>query len=253
MLNSRLSFYYDPTRQGYDTTLLKTLSGTPTGTGGVITVNTASFIGYADIFKEDLTLNIVVPAVPTMGDMRIWGLEQLNNKMGAVFTIRDTIFSCICSFEGVTTQITIPWDPSWTANGMDYTIKWTGFSADFFINGVRPSGAQRITDGTTTANTSTTITGTSTLFLSQFKVGDLIALSSAPTTYATVTNIASDILLTVDVPLGNGASQTIVISTETFINDLSVPKMAMSTYVENDNADDLIVQYMEDSNVQGYI
>jgi hypothetical protein len=65
--------------------------------------------------------------------------------------------------------------------------------------------------GTTTANASTTITGTSTLFTTEIGVGDQIALSSASSTYATVTAIASATSLTVSTALGNGTSQTITV------------------------------------------
>ncbi|MDP3986099.1 MAG: hypothetical protein Q8P77_01545, partial [Candidatus Veblenbacteria bacterium] len=63
--------------------------------------------------------------------------------------------------------------------------------------------------GTTTANASTTITGSGTTFLTTLGIGDRIALSSAASTYTTVTAIASDTSLTVDTALGNGTSQTI--------------------------------------------
>ena len=42
MANERINFYYDPKRQGYDTTLLKTLGGIPSSVGDVITLNKAS-------------------------------------------------------------------------------------------------------------------------------------------------------------------------------------------------------------------
>ena len=188
MSNDRINFYYDPTRQGYDTTLFKTLGGTPTGTGGVITVNDASFIGYADVFKEDLTINVTIPAVPTIGDDRKWGLAQLNEGSLAIFAIEGAVFKCLCSFQGNLTEIEIPWNSSWTAVPVDFTIKWNGFSADFLINGVRPDGA----------------------------------------------NIGGTL-------------------TETFINDISVPKVPMSTYVNNANSDNMTIQYVEDQNVQDYI
>jgi hypothetical protein len=63
--------------------------------------------------------------------------------------------------------------------------------------------------GTTTANNTQLITGSGTTFLTSLAVGDRISLSSAASTYATVTAIASDTSLTVDTALGNGTSQTI--------------------------------------------
>lgn len=69
--------------------------------------------------------------------------------------------------------------------------------------------ASFVATGTTTANASTTITGSGTLFLSEIGIGDRISLSSASSTYAYVTAIASDTSLTVSTALGNGTSQTI--------------------------------------------
>ena len=188
MANQYLDFYYDCTRQGYDTTLLKTLGGTPTGTGGVITLNAASFIAYADVFKEDLTINLTIPTAPTARDDRKWGNAQLNNGAYAIFAIEGTVFKCLCEYQGVLTEIVIPWNAAWTNVPVDFTIKWNGSSADFLINGVRPNGAN---------------------------IGGVL--------------------------------------TETFINDASVPKVAMSTYVDNANADNMLVHYMEDQHIQGYI
>jgi len=63
--------------------------------------------------------------------------------------------------------------------------------------------------GDTTANATTTITGSGTQFF-LLRVGDKIALSSAPTVFATITAIASNTSLTVDQPLGDGTTQEIL-------------------------------------------
>lgn len=235
-MNDRLSYY-----------------GDPAVSGGNIRINANTFIGSADNFKEDLTLNLTVPFLPTSGDVRTWGLQQIATSSKAIFNITDTTFSCKCVYKGVTTTINIPWQSAWTATAVDYTIKWNGFSADFLINGIRPKGALLQTSGTTTVSASTTITGSGTSFLTQFHVGDVISVSSASTTYATVVSIASATSMVVDTAIGDGTSQTIGILTETFINDATVPKVAMSTYINNGNSDNLDLNYREDQNVQGYL
>lgn len=63
--------------------------------------------------------------------------------------------------------------------------------------------------GTTSASATTTISGSSTNFIQDFGVGDRVSLSSASTTYATVTAIASSTSMTVSAALGNGTSQTL--------------------------------------------
>lgn len=70
--------------------------------------------------------------------------------------------------------------------------------------------------GTTTASTATTITGIGTSFLTQVGIGDRISLSSSAGTFATVLAIASNTSLTVNVALGNGTSQTILVKKSLF-------------------------------------
>ncbi len=95
--------------------------------------------------------------------------------------------------------------------------------------------------GTTTASSSTTITGVGTTFTTSLGIGDRISLSSASSTYATVTAIASDTSLTVNTALGNGTSQTINLKksifrlddasnvTDFIVNDLGNVGIANST------------------------
>lgn len=64
--------------------------------------------------------------------------------------------------------------------------------------------------GTTTANATTTITGTGTSF-TLLRVGDRIAVSSASTTFAVIRSIASDTSMTVDRNLGDGTTQTMTV------------------------------------------
>ena len=64
MSNERINFYYDPARQGYDTALWKTITGAPTSTGTALRFNAAKAIGYADLFKADVTIAANIPVVP---------------------------------------------------------------------------------------------------------------------------------------------------------------------------------------------
>jgi hypothetical protein len=73
---------------------------------------------------------------------------------------------------------------------------------------VQPADTTNI-GGTTATNASTTITGLGTTFTTTVGVGDRIALSSAPITYATVTAVTNDTTIVVDTALGDGSSQTI--------------------------------------------
>lgn len=138
MANDRINFYYDPTRQGLDTTLWKVLSGTPSASGALITINAASMIGYADFYKGDITLGLNIPAVPTAGDTRKWGFYQLANTSGAWFDITDDALTCqVQNADGTNETASVEWQAAWTDTKVDWAIKWTGFSAEFLINGVQ--------------------------------------------------------------------------------------------------------------------
>lgn len=77
-------------------------------------------------------------------------------------------------------------------------------------NALTVTGYADITNvrGTTTVSSSTTVTGVGTLFTNDFGIGDFISVSSAASTYARITAIASATSMTVDTAIGNGASQT---------------------------------------------
>ena len=85
--------------------------------------------------------------------------------------------------------------------------------------------------GTTTANATTAIIGSGTSFLSTIGIGDRISLSSAASTYATVTAITDDTHLTVSAALGNGTSQTINVKHSIARFDSSTPA---TKFVVND-------------------
>ena len=81
----------------------------------------------------------------------------------------------------------------------DYTIK------PFPVEIIDHQGAT----GTTAASTDTTITGVLTDFENDFAVGDSIYVSSATSTYATISSIANSTSMVVGTALGNGTSQTL--------------------------------------------
>lgn len=192
MANDRINFYYDPARQGYDTSLLKTITGTPTISSGKLILDQASFIGYADIFKGELEMNLLIPSSPTAGDYRTFGLKQINEDAFAGFAIIDEDFFAITEFNGEQTMIPIEWNSDWTNVNVKFSVQWQGFSARFLINGVEQFNA-----------------------------------SAVPS-------------FVEEMPM-------------TFINDESVPKIALSPFVENDNNDSLEMVSFQVKAAQGYM
>lgn len=138
MANDRIFFYYDPQRQGYDTVLWKTVSGTPAVNGTNLRLNNASMIHYGDIFKGEMTINLTIPVGPTAGDNRKFGFNQLNSGSFAYFQIAGTAFTAeVADGQGNTDSIVLTWDTTWTATATEFKVVWLGIEAAFFVNGIR--------------------------------------------------------------------------------------------------------------------
>lgn len=258
MANNRLNFYYDPTRQGYDATMLKTISGTPSISGGAIVLSAASFISYADIFKEDLTLNITIPSAPE-GSLTYNTLVGGNFAPGDIITDTNTavVIGTVISDNGSTMILD--------------TVRGTLTVADAINNSA--SG------GIVTAVYASSVSNNRTWGLTQPNKQDFVVFHIENNDFVcacmvngngTMINIPWNSAWT-GVPVDwtikwTGFSAEFLVNgvrpngatlagnyTETFINDESVPKTPLSFMVDNQNTDNLTVQYMEDQNVQGYI
>lgn len=87
---------------------------------------------------------------------------------------------------------------------------------------VRQAADETNIGGTTVSDGSvTTITGSGTAFTAELGVGDRLSLSGASSTYATVTSITSDTVLTVESALSDGAGQTLNVKHSTLRLDNS--------------------------------
>lgn len=132
------SFYYDPQRQGYDTDLWKSITSAPTISSNKLRFNAATAIQYADCTKGIFEFKMTVPAAPTTGDVRQFGLMSLNRSMYAVFDITDDVFSVKTKDAlGSTKSTTITWDSTWTNAAISFTIQWIGFDVVFKVNNRR--------------------------------------------------------------------------------------------------------------------
>lgn len=93
----------------------------------------------------------------------------------------------------------------WTVDGVGVGNKTDRFNA-FTIT--RAADKTNV-GGTTAANAATTIVGSGTQFTMDFSPGDRVSLSSAASTYATVTSVTDNTNMVVSTALGNGSTQTI--------------------------------------------
>jgi hypothetical protein len=138
MSNDRIYYYYDPVRQGYDTTLWKTLSGTPAVVSSVLRFTSAAAIGYADIFKGDVTFNLTVPVAPVAGQDKQFGFYQPNLGAFVGFDITGAVFSYkVVDGLGNSETTAFTWQAAWTATPAEFKVSWNGFSAAFYVNDIK--------------------------------------------------------------------------------------------------------------------
>ena len=127
-------FYYDPARQGLDTTIWKALTGTSVITGDILRLNQDELIGYGDIKGGNhvFKLNVAAPAV---GSQKIFGLFAHNIGNKAIFEIRGTKLVMVTTNKNGTTETMIDWDTALNAANASYEINLTGRQVAFKING----------------------------------------------------------------------------------------------------------------------
>lgn len=132
------NFVYDPKRQGYDTSIWKTLTGAPAVAADKIVLNQDEIIGYGDLYECDLIMHLIIPAVPTAGDVRSFGLSSAGLGALLVFDITDDVFSIKSNDgHGGTKSVTVDFAATWATAETCFEIRWRGDYADFIVDGVK--------------------------------------------------------------------------------------------------------------------
>lgn len=135
------AFVFDPPTFGFDTMYWSKISGTnPTVSGGDLLVNATEIASYPAYLSGDFEFTMNVPAVPTSGDVRAWGLKipGLGNRGRIEFDITGAVFSLkVYTNAGVALlNQTITWDAAWTATDTVFRIMWQPFGIRFMIGTV---------------------------------------------------------------------------------------------------------------------
>ena len=293
MANDRINFYYDPAREGYDTTLWKTITGIPSVAGSVLRLSAATIIGYADLFKAETTYEISVPTIPQ---------AYLTGGVGATAVVVTwkavTDGSFHLTIDGVAKDIT----------GLDFS--GAGVTTMAHVAAIIQAGIRAATSDTTTTvvwltdhfvitamtaitvlsatGGGTDISGAGAPDFMDANVGDGNVTAAGDREFgfnqigdaAKITFKINGGVLTCEC-LYDGVSNSTVVPWETawtgasteftikwtgfsaeflindirraFMTDLSVPKVALSQYVKNAIADNMDIAIIEVNNVQGYI
>lgn len=136
------NFVYDPIILGFDTDNFEEISG---GSDPTVASNKLRFtqdeiasrfwIRYADV---EFILN--VPAAPTTGDVRSWGLKVPclgDERARAEFVIVDDVFSVVAYNDNgeEILNLEIDWDADWDGADISYRIIADRLGYKFFVDG----------------------------------------------------------------------------------------------------------------------
>lgn len=130
-------FLYDVQVHGYDTNIIKALTGTPTVASNKLRLNAAEICTFAFFRNATVEFLLTIPAVPTASDVRAWGLKDANsgNKSRVEFDITGTAFTAKAYDEAGTIieSVTINWSSAWTATETRFKIKLSERNVFFLV------------------------------------------------------------------------------------------------------------------------
>lgn len=137
---NRDSLIYDPQIKGFDASFWSQLSGTTTVASGKLRFNAASSASFTLYeFVELLNFMVTVPAQPTSGDARRFGLfSPATTNIGAIyFDITGTAFTAnVVDSSGNAQSKTLTWNNAvWSGNPIVFGIAWEPNRIQFWANG----------------------------------------------------------------------------------------------------------------------
>ncbi len=130
---------YDPSRQGYDSSIWRTILGTPLVLGGQLAVQQASLVHLADSTRGNYIFNVNIPNSPVGGESRRLGLYSPNSGAYAWFSIESEALTAQCSdgYAGNTSTGTIAWESAWSGVNTEFRIHWDAGKVEFYVAGIR--------------------------------------------------------------------------------------------------------------------
>lgn len=145
MANQYFNLYYDPLRQGYDTSSWRTLFGDApvVGASRLMIFPQSAILHYGDILRGDAVFNVNLPA-PAVGDDKTFGYIHYNKNAYAYFNIINDVFTAETSDGSNSDSVTIVWQSAWTNTNTEFRIKWEAGTATFFVGGVQQAVIQDV-------------------------------------------------------------------------------------------------------------
>lgn len=135
-------FLYDAYRDGYDTTLIKNITGTPSISSNKLLVNNCDVATFAAAVNSQVEMLLNFPVAPTAGQSKVFGLKQPNggNRGAIVFDITDTALTAkVYKADGSATLFSqaITWSSVWTTTDTRFRIMFTERNVSFYIEDSR--------------------------------------------------------------------------------------------------------------------
>ncbi len=132
-MSSYYNFLYDPSRQGYDSSVWRTAYGSPGVQSGQLVLQQAAAIHYGDCVKGDYTFEVNVPNSPEGGESRRWGLYSPNRGAYAWFSIEGEQLLAQVSDGTTSSETAITWSSAWTGVDTQFRIIWEAGLVHFYV------------------------------------------------------------------------------------------------------------------------
>lgn len=132
-------FIYDVIIKQFDTAFWKQTTGTTTVSSNKLRNNAAALASYMQLIYADIEFMINMPAAPTAGDARHWGLRSpATDALGAAyFKIAGAVFTAETTDEfGNTKSTTLTWSAGYTTTDTKFRIRVGKEEVTFYINDV---------------------------------------------------------------------------------------------------------------------
>ena len=127
---------YVPQRDGLSDSRWQTVGGTPVLSPDRVTLSASTVSEKSDIAKGNLKLRISIPAVPTSGDDRVFGLKNQADGSSAVFQISGTAFTAeVSDHKGNTESTTLAFDSAWIGVETEFEIVYSPSFVRFRVAG----------------------------------------------------------------------------------------------------------------------
>lgn len=129
------NFLYDPSRQGYDSSVWKTIFGTPGVSSDVLILQQAATIHLGDCMKGDFAFIMNIANSPVGGESRRFGLYSPNLSAYAWFSIEGEQLLGQISDGTNSSEVAITWESAWSGANTEFKIHWDVGMVRFYIGG----------------------------------------------------------------------------------------------------------------------